>query len=111
MAEFQTPTEASAISTVPVKDAQVQVTTETNGTLVDETPLFSQVLISAEVSAALPEGYSIRPLRKSDYHTGKAHSLYDHSTSDLIDFHRFSRYSPCPHDCWPTLIFYLCRTI
>jgi glucosamine-phosphate N-acetyltransferase len=71
MAELQTPTETSALSTIPVKDAQVQVMPETNGTLTDEPPLFSPAFISLEVTAVLPEGYSIRPLRKSDYHNGK----------------------------------------
>ena len=71
MADLQTPTEASALSSVPVKDAEVQVPTETNGTLADEPPLFPPILISAEVSAALPEGYSMRPLRKSDYYNGE----------------------------------------
>ncbi|THX84483.1 acyl-CoA N-acyltransferase [Aureobasidium pullulans] len=32
--------------------------------------LFSSDLISSEVAAALPEGYTIRPLQKSDYHAG-----------------------------------------
>ncbi|KAL2002236.1 hypothetical protein VTN02DRAFT_383 [Thermoascus thermophilus] len=36
----------------------------------DEKPLFSPSLISPTVIAALPEGYSIRPLRRSDYHNG-----------------------------------------
>lgn len=33
-------------------------------------PLFSTDLISPEVLAALPEGYSCRPLEKKDYHNG-----------------------------------------
>lgn len=33
-------------------------------------PLFSPDLISSEVAAALPTGYTIRPLQKSDYHAG-----------------------------------------
>ncbi|RMZ78985.1 hypothetical protein DV737_g3651, partial [Chaetothyriales sp. CBS 132003] len=36
----------------------------------DETPLFSPTLISAEVASLLPEGYSIRPLRRTDYYHG-----------------------------------------
>ncbi|KAI5239417.1 acyl-CoA N-acyltransferase [Aureobasidium subglaciale] len=32
--------------------------------------LFSPDLISFEVATALPEGYTIRPLKKSDYHAG-----------------------------------------
>ncbi|KAL1305665.1 hypothetical protein AAFC00_007258 [Neodothiora populina] len=33
-------------------------------------PLFSPTLISPEVSSALPEGYTVRPLQASDYHSG-----------------------------------------
>lgn len=33
-------------------------------------PLFSPTLISPDVAAALPTGYTIRPLQSSDYHTG-----------------------------------------
>ncbi|KAI9657468.1 MAG: Glucosamine-phosphate N-acetyltransferase-like protein [Bathelium mastoideum] len=33
-------------------------------------PLFSATLISPEVQSALPEGYKVRPLQKSDYHAG-----------------------------------------
>lgn len=32
--------------------------------------LFSPDLISSDVAAALPEGYTIRPLQKNDYHAG-----------------------------------------
>ena len=73
MAEFQTPTEASLLETTPatVKDAEVQVdTTQLKGT--EEPPLFSPTLISSDVAAALPEGYSIRPLRRDDYYNGTA---------------------------------------
>jgi hypothetical protein len=34
------------------------------------TPLFSSDLISPEVLAQLPEGYSCRPIQQSDYHNG-----------------------------------------
>ena len=73
MAEFQTPTEASLLETTPatVKDTGVQVdTAQLNGT--EEPPLFSPTLISSDVAAALPEGYSIRPLRRDDYYNGAA---------------------------------------
>jgi hypothetical protein len=33
-------------------------------------PLFSSDLISPEVLAELPEGYSCRPLERKDYHNG-----------------------------------------
>lgn len=36
----------------------------------DDQPLFSTDLVSPEVAAQLPEGYTIRPLRCSDYHKG-----------------------------------------
>lgn len=82
MAENQTPTEASLLSTNPVslKDAEVQASTsQTNGALADDPPLFSPTLISSEVAAALPEGYSIRPLRRSDYYNGTALLTSKHS--------------------------------
>lgn len=39
-------------------------------TTAPDEPLFSPHLISPTVLAALPEGYTCRPLRKSDYHSG-----------------------------------------
>ncbi|EED19333.1 glucosamine 6-phosphate acetyltransferase, putative [Talaromyces stipitatus ATCC 10500] len=36
----------------------------------EEEPLFSPSLISAEIQSVLPEGYSARPLRRSDFHLG-----------------------------------------
>jgi glucosamine-phosphate N-acetyltransferase len=36
----------------------------------EELPLFSPTLISPTVSAALPDGYIIRPLLRRDYHRG-----------------------------------------
>lgn len=36
----------------------------------DEKPLFPLSYISPEVAAALPPNYTIRPLRRSDYHNG-----------------------------------------
>lgn len=45
-----------------------------NGTMQNTAPdaetLFSPSLISPAVVSALPEGYSIRPLKRSDYETG-----------------------------------------
>lgn len=68
MADLQTPTEISQITTngVVQKDAETQIQATEN---VD---LFSLSLISPEVKASLQEvGYSIRPLRQSDYSTGE----------------------------------------
>ena len=36
----------------------------------DEKPLFSPTLLSATVQEALPEGYVLRPLRRTDFATG-----------------------------------------
>jgi glucosamine-phosphate N-acetyltransferase len=36
----------------------------------DSMPLFSASLISPEVVAQLPEGYTLRPLQKGDYQKG-----------------------------------------
>lgn len=36
----------------------------------DEQPLFSTDLVSSDVVSKLPEGYTLRPLRCSDYHKG-----------------------------------------
>ncbi|PLB38984.1 glucosamine 6-phosphate N-acetyltransferase [Aspergillus candidus] len=35
-----------------------------------ETPLFSPTLISPQVTAELPQDYTIRPIRRSDFHRG-----------------------------------------
>jgi glucosamine-phosphate N-acetyltransferase len=40
---------------------------------VEDPPLFPPSLISPEVSSSLPEGYTMRPLRRSDYHGGMAY--------------------------------------
>jgi len=62
----------------PITDATVVSTTTpmekeagTNGIVSEDPPLFSTSLISPEVSESLPEGYTIRPLRRSDYYTGR----------------------------------------
>ena len=68
MAEYQTPTEASQLSTngVVQKGAESQVTVPA-----DDADLFSPNLISPAVKASLQEvGYTIRPLRRSDYSAG-----------------------------------------
>lgn len=74
MAELQTPTEVSQLSTngVVSKGAESQIQ-------VDDADLFSASLISPAVKASLQEvGYTIRPLRRSDYNTG-TDSLSSHA--------------------------------
>ena len=44
-------------------------------TKTDDIPLFPASLMSSEVASQLPEGYTIRPLCKSDYHKGIPHTL------------------------------------
>ena len=42
----------------------------------DDIPLFSPTLISDETKATLPTGYTIRPLRRSDYFGGMLEICY-----------------------------------
>lgn len=72
MADTQTPTEASLLSNSAniesEQNAAARIDTNDNG--VDEPPLFSPSLISPDVSSILPDGYTMRPLRRSDYDGG-----------------------------------------
>jgi glucosamine-phosphate N-acetyltransferase len=43
---------------------------QTTSSSAPSTPLFAPTLLSPEVIKALPEGYSIRPLQRSDYRAG-----------------------------------------
>lgn len=36
----------------------------------DQEPLFAPSLIAAEIAAGLPDGFTIRPLQKDDFHKG-----------------------------------------
>src|ERR1700712_567162 len=36
----------------------------------NDTPLFSPTLIPSSVQSDLPEGYTVRPLQRSDFHEG-----------------------------------------
>ncbi|QDS77673.1 hypothetical protein FKW77_003370 [Venturia effusa] len=45
--------------------------------MTDEIPLFSTHLVSPKVQAALPEGYTFRPLYRSDYNNGHLDILRD----------------------------------
>lgn len=56
-------------------NGQTNKTTDTISEDDEETPLFSADLISPEVAAVLPDGYIMRPLRRSDYHRGTASFL------------------------------------
>jgi len=51
----------------------------------DDTPLFSPLLISDDIKATLPTGYSIRPLRRSDYFGGELQYLVPPWTRTLLD--------------------------
>jgi len=67
MAELQTPTEASQISTNGVVSQGAEVEAQA-----DHADLFSESLISPAVKANLQEvGYTIRPLRRTDYSAGR----------------------------------------
>lgn len=75
MNDTTTPTTAIPISNTGAP-AQNETASQTPSDVVngakEDTPLFSSLLISAEVTSQLPDGYSIRPLRKSDYHGGES---------------------------------------
>ncbi len=59
-----------------------------------EEGFFSADLVSPEVAAALPEGYTIRALRKSDYSTGFLDCLRVLTTvGDISEAHFEERYS------------------
>jgi len=80
---FESPARAAALPVLKMLNSTETTTTTTTTTkdgvnsvpvapsaAADEKPLFSPSLISPTVIAALPEGYTIRPLRRSDYHNG-----------------------------------------
>ena len=67
---FQAPTAATPTTkTHALLQKNVSSQVEMNGAT--DPPLFSPELISPEVSSSLPDGYTMRPLRKSDYEGGK----------------------------------------
>ncbi|KAL1970326.1 hypothetical protein VTN77DRAFT_5486 [Rasamsonia byssochlamydoides] len=57
---------------------------------VDDEPLFSPSLISPDVLAALPAGYTARPLRRSDYHRGYLDVLRVLTTVGDISFDKWN---------------------
>ena len=57
------------MTNAPLTSTPVQATTKPVSNGIDA-PLFSSQLISPEVLAALPPGYTIRPLRRSDFQHG-----------------------------------------
>ncbi|ERF70171.1 Glucosamine 6-phosphate N-acetyltransferase [Endocarpon pusillum Z07020] len=65
MNDTTTPTTA-----IPISNPNAPTQNDALNSTQDNTSLFSSSLISAEVSSRLPEGYSIRPLRRSDYNGG-----------------------------------------
>ena len=77
MNDTETPTMAMPLTTSNVP-MQNHVATQTDG--VADLPLFPPDLISPEVLSSLPDGYTMRPLRRSDYDGGTAAS---HSLSGL----------------------------
>ncbi|KMP02934.1 Glucosamine-phosphate N-acetyltransferase-like protein [Coccidioides immitis] len=56
----------------------------------DEQPLFPMKLISPDVAAQLPEGYTIRPLRKSDFSNGYLEVLRVLTTVGEFSFEQWS---------------------
>lgn len=60
------PTPTATATPVPASKNDL---TKTNG-VEEDPPLFSLSLISPEVLSILPQGYTMRPLRRSDYNGG-----------------------------------------
>ena len=63
------PQETDVISTVHRPHCKSTPLNPSLPTMSDD-PLFSPTLISPSVAAELPENYTVRPLRRSDYHQG-----------------------------------------
>jgi glucosamine-phosphate N-acetyltransferase len=65
-----------------------------------DTPLFSTGLISPKVLAALPAGYSCRPLQRSDFKEGHLDAIQDLAyVGDITEeqwTERFDLMSKCP---------------
>ncbi|KIW27090.1 uncharacterized protein PV07_06866 [Cladophialophora immunda] len=65
-----TTTPVPVATSAPAADGLAQNGKSANLREEDDPPLFSPSLISDEVMSRLPEGYTIRPLRRSDYYGG-----------------------------------------
>ncbi|KIW97031.1 uncharacterized protein Z519_02423 [Cladophialophora bantiana CBS 173.52] len=65
-----TPLPATTSAPAAVADGLAKNGQPANLSDYDDPPLFSPSLISEEVVSRLPEGYTIRPLRRSDYYGG-----------------------------------------
>ncbi|KAI9933850.1 hypothetical protein ASPWEDRAFT_103382 [Aspergillus wentii DTO 134E9] len=63
-------TNTAAVTTTPEVPVTKSVASNSTATPSTEDALFPLSLISPEVSAALPENYTIRPMRRSDYQRG-----------------------------------------
>lgn len=61
---------SAAVTTTTSPLLTAKLTPEASAPSMAEKPLFSSSLISPDVAAALPEDYTIRPLRRSDFHNG-----------------------------------------
>ncbi|KAH8695077.1 putative glucosamine 6-phosphate acetyltransferase [Talaromyces proteolyticus] len=65
--------DATTVNETPILQNTVNgngLTKTTTFTSAEDQSLFSPSLISAEIQSVLPEGYSARPLRRSDFHLG-----------------------------------------
>jgi hypothetical protein len=83
MNDISTPTTA-----IPISNAKTPTESNTAAhPTVNDKPMFSPSLISADVTSQLPEGYSMRPLRRTDYNDGPLDPrLEDHTAALLSPF-------------------------
>ncbi|RAH42674.1 glucosamine 6-phosphate N-acetyltransferase [Aspergillus brunneoviolaceus CBS 621.78] len=71
MTNLTTNNSTAAPQHAPAAAAVVKPTTNENDNTINTDPLlFPTTLVSPDVTAALPEAYTIRPLRRSDYQRG-----------------------------------------
>ena len=79
MDDTQTPATSTRLITTSVP-MQNNAATQTDE--FEDPPLFSPNLISPDVSSSLPDGYTMRPLRRNDYHGGMLLSRFQTGWTD-----------------------------
>jgi hypothetical protein len=91
MNDNQTPTMAMPLIT---GNASMQSNAATQIDGAEDPPLFPPHLISPEVTSSLPHGYTMRPLRRSDYHGGMAYRNFSgNAFAELTALQPFSQHS------------------
>jgi hypothetical protein len=91
MNDTQTPTTAMPLIT---SNDSMPSNAATQTDEVEDPPLFPPHLISPDVTSSLPHGYTMRPLRRSDYHGGRAYRNFSGNVfTELTALQHFSQHS------------------